>query len=73
MPYYRIVIWTRKRKQPYSGIRFFESPNINAVQQICASKARERYPRDLIEVEVQMLSKLTKAVKLIIEKKNRDQ
>ena len=68
MPYYRVVIWTKKRKEPFSGIRFFISPNINAVQQECESKAREKFSRDLIEVEVQMLSKLTKAVKKIIEK-----
>ena len=68
MPYYRVVIWTKKRKQPYSGIRFFESPNVNAVQQMCESKARERFPRDLIDVEAQMLSKFTNAVKKIIDK-----
>lgn len=69
MPYYRVVIWTARRKEPYSGIRYFESPNINAVQQICESKAREKFPRELIEVEAQMLSKFTKAVKKIVERK----
>ena len=68
MPYYRVVIWTKKRKQPFTGIRFFESPNINAVQDICEAKARERFSRNLIDVEAQMLSKFTKVVKGIIEK-----
>lgn len=69
MPYYRVVIWTRKRKLSYTGMRFFESPNINAVQNMCESKAKQKFPRDLIDVEVQMLSKFSTAIKQIIKGK----
>ena len=61
MPYYRIVIWTKKRKQPFTGIRLIGDTNINSVYNMAHSKANDR--QDLINVEVQMLSKLCKAVK----------
>ena len=63
MPYYRIVIWTKRRKAPYSGIRLIGDANINAVFNQMHSKAVETYRKDFIDVEVQMLSKLSKAVK----------
>lgn len=62
MPYYRIVIYTKKRKEPFSGIRIIHDPNINAVYQVVRSKAFDTYRKDLIEIEVQMLSKLCNAV-----------
>ena len=62
MPYYRILIWTKRRKQPYTGIRLIGEPNINAVFASIQSKANSTYRQDLIDVEVQMLSKLYKAV-----------
>jgi hypothetical protein len=62
MPYYRIVIYTKKRKEPFAGIRHIENANINAVYNLMQSKASSTYRQDLIEVEVQMLSKLCKAV-----------
>ena len=63
MPYYRIVIWTKRRKMPYKGIRLISDPNINAVYNLMHQKAFETYRNDFIDVEVQMLSKLCKAVK----------
>lgn len=68
MPYYRIVIWTKKRKAPYTGIRLISEPNINSVYNMTHSKANETYRNDLIDVEVQMLSKLCKAVKELEKK-----
>lgn len=62
MPYYRILIWTKRRKQPYAGIRLNGEPNINKVFASIQSKANSTYRQDLIDVEVQMLSKLCKAV-----------
>jgi len=70
MPYYRIVIWTKKRKASYTGIRLISEPNINSVYNMAENKARETYRNDFIEVEVQMLSKLCKAVKEL-EKKSK--
>lgn len=63
MPYYRILIWTKRRKLPYKGIRLIDNPNINSVFNMVESKAQSTYRNDFIEVEVQMLSKLCKAVK----------
>lgn len=68
MPYYRIVIWTKRRKAPYTGIRLIGDSNINAVQNQMQSKAFEKYRNDLIDVEVQMLSKLCKAVSKLVGK-----
>lgn len=69
MPYYRIVIWIKKRKQPFTGIRLIGDANINAVFNQMQAKAFETYRKDLIDVEVQMLSKLSKAVKEFENKK----
>lgn len=55
MPYYRIVIWTKRRTKPFTGIRLISDPNINSVCNMAHSKA--------YDIEVQMLSKLCKAVK----------
>jgi hypothetical protein len=74
MPYYTIVIWTKRRKTSYTGIRLIADPNINAVFQSVQSKANDTYRHDLLDVEVQMLSKLCKAVqeleRKLVEKKN---
>lgn len=68
MPYYRIVIWTKRRKKPFSGIRLINDPNINSMYQMARSHADRIYPLDLLNVEVQMLSKLCKAVKQLEKK-----
>ena len=64
MPYYRIVIWTKRKKQPFTGIRLIGEPNINSVYQMVSSKAREKFNSDVIDIEVQMLSKLCTAIKV---------
>ena len=64
MPYYRILIWTTRRKLPYQGIRLIGDNNINAVHQMFNNQANNKYRQHLIDVEVQMLSKLSTAVKL---------
>ena len=63
MPYYRIVIWTKRRKLPYKGIRLIGDHNINAVYNTVSGKARQIYKTEFIDVEVQLLSKLCAAVK----------
>ena len=64
MPYYRIIIWTKIKKTPFKGIRLIGNPNINAVHQDFSQQAQSKYREKLIDVEVQMLSKLSTAVKL---------
>lgn len=66
MPYYRILIWTKRRNTPFKGIRVIDNPNINAVQAMVARKSQELYRQDFIDAEVQMLSKLTMAVKTFL-------
>jgi hypothetical protein len=68
MPYYRIIVWTKKRKEPYAGIRLIGDDNINAVYNEYQSQAKRTYKNDYIDVEVQMLSKLCTAVKDHIKK-----
>ena len=72
MPYYRIIIWTKRRKQPYQGIRLIGNTNINAVHQLFNRQAHDKYRENLIDVEVQMLSKLSTAVKLFEKKEISD-
>ena len=62
MPHYRIVIWTKRRKQPFTVIRLIADLNINAVYQGIQSRANDTYRQDLIDIEVQMLYKLCKAI-----------
>lgn len=62
MPYYRIVIQTKRRKTPYKGIRLISDENINSVFKHFQSEAKQKFKDDLLDVEVQMLSKLCKAV-----------
>lgn len=71
MPYYRILIWTKLRKAPYVGIKLIGSSNINAVQQEYQRLSWDKFRSQLIDVEVQMLSKLCTSVKLF-ERKQMD-
>ena len=68
MPYYRIVIWTKRRKLPFQGIRLIGNSNINAVHNQYQNQASDKFRENLIDVEVQMLSKLSTAVKLFERK-----
>lgn len=63
MPYYRILVFTKRRKAPYSGIRLIGDANINSVFNSAGSKAKQTYKNDYLDIEVQMLSKLCTAVK----------
>lgn len=75
MPYYRIIIWTKKRPEPFTGIRVIENHNINSVFIMTKNKAESTFGWQLIDVEVQMLSKLCFAVKnhlINIEKKREE-
>lgn len=62
MPYYRIIIWTKDRRKPYSGIRFTELSNINSVFNMVRRKAEQIFRSKLLDVEVQMLPKMCTAV-----------
>jgi hypothetical protein len=68
------VIWTAQRREPFAGIRQIDNYNIDAVQHIMRVKAEETYRQDLIDVEVQMISKVSTAVKKHFEslKKKRE-
>ena len=68
MPYYRILIWTKRRKAPYVGIRLIGDTNINAVFNGAESKAKQAYRHEYLDCEVQMLSTLCAAVKEHIKK-----
>lgn len=68
MPYYRIIIWTKRRKLPFQGIRLIGNSNINAVHNQYQNQANDKFRENLIDVEVQMLSKLSTAVKLFERK-----
>ena len=63
MPYYRILIWTKKRKAPYQGIKLVGDSNINSVYNYYREQSVSTYRNDFIDIEVQMLSKLCTAVK----------
>jgi hypothetical protein len=71
MPYYRIVVWTKKRIKPFVGIREIENHNITSVLGMVKKKAENVYHSNLIDVEVQMLAKTCTAVQKFIEKKNK--
>ncbi len=64
MPFYRITIWLKNKRKPVSGIRFIEQSNIDIVNIQIQKQARIHYNDSLIiDVEVAMLSKNSKAVK----------
>ena len=67
-PYYNILISTKLRKALYAGIKLIGNPNINAVQQEYQQRLFDKYSDKLIDVEVQMLGKLSTAVKLFERK-----
>jgi RNA-splicing ligase RtcB len=71
VPYYRILIWTKTRKNPFTGIRFIEQNNINNVYLMVMKKAKDTYRHDFLDCEIQMLSKLSRAVKSYLKKANK--
>ncbi len=69
MPFYRIVIWTNNRKQPYQGIRFMEQTGIERVYEQVRRRANAYYNQNFKNIEVQMLSNECDVVKRYIELK----
>jgi hypothetical protein len=67
MPYYRIIVWTKLRKSPYQGIRRINNTNINEIHNHYQSESKIKYRDKFIDIEVQMLSKLSKAVQDFIK------
>jgi hypothetical protein len=62
MPYYRILIWIKQQPdKPLNGIRIIDN-DIDWLQAYYYKKATERYGTNLIDCEVQMLSKTCRAV-----------
>ena len=77
MPYYRIIIWTKLQPKPFEGIRLVENTLVDNVYRMYESNARNKYGYDFLDIEVQQLSKLCRAVVMHIEylekqKKSRD-
>jgi hypothetical protein len=71
MPYYRIVVWTRKRNKPFQGIRQIQNSNITAVYGMVKKKAQDTFHSNLIDVEVQMLPKTCKTIQKYVERKSK--
>lgn len=72
MPYYRIIIWTKDRNKPYSGIRQIAQTNIDMVFNMVEKDVYSHFSQHLlIDFEVQMLSKRCTAVKRYLEQLNR--
>lgn len=73
MPYYRIIIYI-KDKIPLTGIRHYESANIEKIFRQCQLKAKKIYKGTFLDIEVQMLSKVSTVVKnhLTAQQKKRD-
>jgi hypothetical protein len=63
MPYYRIVVWTRRRRLPFQGIRWINNQNLSMVQGLSEKQTAEHYRSDYLDCEVQMLAKTCTAVK----------
>jgi hypothetical protein len=57
------LVGTKRRNEPYQGIRVIPDGNINSVFQKANNDASSFCRQDFIECEVQMLSKLCKAVR----------
>jgi hypothetical protein len=70
MPFYRIKIWIKERDEPFTGIRWVENTSIDNVQHMFEAKSRQKFHIQYIDVEVQMLSKNSKAVKEYLSRKN---
>jgi hypothetical protein len=69
MAYYRIIVWIKQRPDRlFAGIRIVENGTIDLLQGIYYKKAADRYGSNLIDCEVQMLSKTSLAVQKWLEK-----
>jgi hypothetical protein len=71
MPYYRITIWTKKRKEPFRGIRLIEIWNPDTAYRIVEEKARNHFgSAEITKLDVVMLPKNSPEVKGMLKKKN---
>jgi hypothetical protein len=71
MPYYRITIWTKKRKEPFRGIRLIEIWNPDAAYRMVEEKARNHFGSAAItKLDVVMLPKNSLEVRDMLKKKN---
>lgn len=63
MPYYRITIWVKNKKQPLQGIRQIDQYNIDLVFNMIKKTAHSKINSSLIQdIEVAMLPKQSTAV-----------
>lgn len=65
MPFYRITIWVKTKRYPITGIRFINQTNIDLATIYFEGLAKVSFPPyQVTNVEVGMLSKNNKAVRL---------
>ncbi len=70
MPYYRITIWTKQRKEPYQGVRLIEIWNPDAAYRMIESKAKSHFGSSIVtKLEVVMLPKNSQEVKEMLNRK----
>jgi hypothetical protein len=70
MPYYRITIWTKKRKEPFRGIRLIEIWNPDTAYRMVEAKASIHFGSAAItKLDVVMLPKNSSEVKDMLNKK----
>jgi len=71
MPYYRITIWTKKRKEPFRGIRLIEIWNPDTAYRMVEEKARNHFgSAEITKLDVVMLPKNSPEVKDMRNRKN---
>lgn len=63
MPFFRILIWTSLRAEPFKGVRQYSTDKIEAVQQTLEKRCRKYYGSDFRKIEVVMLSELCQEVR----------
>jgi hypothetical protein len=62
VPYYRILVFTKKQAKPFAGVRWIDNASVDNVYRMYDTKSREKFKGDYLDLEVQMLSKLCRAV-----------
>lgn len=70
MPYYRITIWTKQRKEPYRGVRLIQLWIPDAVYRMIESKAKNHFgSAAIIKLDVVMLPKNSPEVKDMLSRR----
>ena len=62
MAWYRIKIWTKQQQKPFEGIRWVDNTFIDNVYRMYENNAKGKYGYDFLDIEVQQLSKLCRAI-----------